>query len=322
MKMPCLRRLLCTASLILALPALSRASAESSPQIEPVKQEKQKSYFFSSLLPIAFQSHPLLAISVITEMTDLGKKLPAATSDRPYYYFIRSMGYQHEGHGVSDAGKVSEENIHRLVQTALATSHYLPADKGHPASIVLFYYWGVHSKFDEADKETGDGGFRDVGHKNLLSRAQLVGGEKFTKEFAKALKDRDNWLTGGRVGADPLYFFSVRTDLNRNLVEQIVDDCYFVVVSAYDAAALVSGERKLLWRTKMSTPAQGVSLVETTPALVASGGPCFGRDMNEPTIVDKRINRKGNVGMGELKVMEMDGKPEEKPAAEAPAGKK
>jgi hypothetical protein len=324
MKLPRLKQLLCATSLILSTSLVFGESTGADTQTKPAKPEKEKSYFLASLLPTAFQTHPLLAISVITEMTDLGKKLPLPTSERPYHYFMKSMGYHHEGHEVSEEGKVSEDNIQKLVQSALARSHYLPTDNDHPATFVLFYFWGVHSKLDEADKETGEGGFKDVGYKNLLSRALLVGGEKFTKKFASALQDRDQWVLAGQVGPDPLYMFSERSDLNRNLVEQVMDNCYYIVVSAYDAAALAKGERKLLWRTKMSTPAQGVSLAETTPALVASGGSYFGQDMSEPTIVDKRINRKGTVGMGDLKVMEMDGKPSEKSDQDTPvpAGKK
>jgi hypothetical protein len=121
---------------------------------------------------------------------------------------------------------------------------------------------------------------------------------------------------------DPVYRFGMSSDLNRNLLEQVIDDCFYVVISAYDGAALAHGDKKLLWRTKISTPAQGVSLAETTPALVASGGPFFGRDTNGPTIVDKRIDRKGKVGLGELKVISMDEKPAETTTKETPSGKK
>ena len=285
---------------------------------KPSSSNKEKSdfYFFSSLLPKALQTHPLVAISVITEKSDEGKKIPSPTLEKPAYYSIMSSGYRHQGDGVSDEGKVSEEILQKFVETALANSHYLPADNAHPATLILFYFWGVHSGFDAGDPESGDGGHPDIGHKNLIQRAQLVGGVKFAHEFAVALDQRDQsrMASGsqGLIGMDPVYLFSIRSDINRSLVDQILDDCYYIVVSAYDAAALVKGERKLIWRTKMSTPAQGVSLVETVPALVASGGTYFGRDMDEPSIIDKRINRKGNVELGELKVITMDEKSAEK----------
>lgn len=323
MKPATLHALFFTATLLLC--PIARSAEPAAKPEAPTPKEKSKSYFFSSLLPTAFQAHPLLAISVITEKTADGKKLPDPTAAKPTYYIARSAGYHHEGHGAKQDREVSETNIQQFVQTALAKSHHLPADKEHPATLALFYFWGVHSKFDSSDAD-GEGGFRDVGNRNFLSRAQLVGGTKFANEFAAAIRDRERSTlpgAGGPIGIDPVYMFSVRTTVNRSLVEQVIDDCYYVVVSAYDAGALAKGERKLLWRTKMSTPAQGVSLAETTPALVASGGPYFGRDMNEPSIVDKRIHRKGTVDSGELKVIEMGEPSAATPPANAPAtGKK
>jgi hypothetical protein len=67
----------------------------------------------------------------------------------------------------------------------------------------------------------------------------------------------------------------------------------------------------------MSTPAQGVSLVETTPALVASGESFFGRDMTAAAIVDKRISRSSKVETGELKVISLDEKPAEQKTPQA-----
>jgi hypothetical protein len=102
----------------------------------------------------------------------------------------------------------------------------------------------------------------------------------------------------------------------------VFDDCYYVVISAFDAFAFAQGEKKLLWRTKMSTPAQGVSLAETASALVASGGPFLGREMLHASIVGKRISRSGTVELGELKVIKLDEKLPEKQNQETPSGKK
>ncbi|MFT3783148.1 MAG: hypothetical protein QM790_14160 [Nibricoccus sp.] len=296
----------------LALPA-SADSAKTAASTNTPAPKKTNSYFFSSLLPRAFQSHPLLALSVITEMTDEGKKLPLPTAEEPMYYFC-DYRYHEEGNAPLEKTKVAMDNLQKLVQNALATNHYLKGDKDHPAALVLFFLWGVHAKLSGPDLETGEEAHEDIGHRNLLSRAALVGGTPFAKDLEQALKDKDRSLAGGPLIFDPVYRFSMKSDLNRNLLEQVLDDCYYVVVSAYDGAAIARGERKLLWRTKISTPAQGVSLLETLPALVASGTPFFGRPMAGPVIVDKRIDRNGSVSTGELKVLEMDGQPTEKPA--------
>lgn len=281
-------------------------AADPSPAATPKPTNKASSTWVFSLLPKAFQKHPLLAISIITEMTDEGRKLKPPTPENPTYYYVFPSGYHEEG-GAAAESKISEENLKKQVQTALAPSGYLPSTKEHPATLVLFLIWGVHSKLPAYDPETGDGGFDDVGHHNLLSRAALVGGAAFAKDLSKALSEQS--MTG-QAGSflDPVYRFTNRDDLTRNLMEQVLDDCYYVVISAYDGAAVAHGERKLLWRTKISTPAQGVSLVETAPALVAGGESFFGRDMTGPAIIDKRISRVGKVETGQLKVIGIDEK--------------
>jgi hypothetical protein len=283
-----------------------------------VDNPKTVSPYAFSLLPKAFQKHPLLAISVITELTDEGKKLPQPTQENPYYYIGSPLGFHQEGQGAFRDVKISNESMMKFVQNALATNHYLPASKEHPASFVLYIFWGAHSKLWEKDPSAGEDGdgVVDINHRNLLSRALLVGGAKFAKELDDALKQQAKYGAQSSTLSDPVYLFSIRDNLTRNLMEQVLDDCYYVVISAYDAAAVVRGERKLLWRTKMATPSQGVSLVETTPALVASGSSFFGRAMTEPAIIGKRINREGKVELGELKF-----KGYEEPTADSPKEK-
>ena len=278
----------------------------------PAQSQTVPPYEFS-FLPKAFQAHPTLAISVITEMTDEGRARQSPTPAKPAYYLIVSAGFHQEGPVVGDE-KGSAPVLEKRVENALATNGYLQSSKEHPATLLLNFFWGVHNKLEKGDVETGDGHFVDIRHRNLISRARLVGGAAFARDFAKALELQDR--SGGAVASsfDPVYLFAIRDDLTHNLVEQALDDCYYVVVSAYDYAAFTRGERRLLWRTKMSTPAQGVSLVETTPALADSGASFFGRDMAGAAIVGKRIARdgSGHVELGPLQFKGYIEKPGEK----------
>ncbi len=284
--------------------ALVAVAANSVPAVAPVPPIKPESAWNFSLLPKAFQKHPRLAISIITEMTDEGRKITPPTPANPAYYRAYSAGYHEEGTGGYESGKkVSEENLEKRMRQALAASGFLPDTPEHQPTLYLVFFWGVHSKLEQKDDETGVI-IPDIGHRNLLSRAQLVGGVAFARELAKAL--RDQAMSGGGLPTvfDPVYRFTDRDDLTRNLMEQVLDDCYYVVVSAYDSVSIAKGEKKLLWRTKMSTPAQGVSMPETTPTLVDSGADFFGRDMASASIVDKRISRErgGRVDLGPLEV--------------------
>lgn len=260
------------------------------------KVENDNSRWVFRVLPKAFQKNPRVDLAVITEMTEAGKKVAPPTAEKPTYYFAQSAGFHEEGHG--DGTPVSTPATHKFmekqVEAALADSHFIHATAEHPATIALFYFWGVHSRLNE--------NVDDVGFRNLLSRAKLVGGDKFARELERAIHSSvvsDGMLFGI---ADPVYQFREQDDLHRELMSEILDDCYFVVVSAYDGAALARGERRLLWRTKMSTSAQGVSLDETLPALVLGGTQFFGRDMGEAQVVAKIIHRTGRVDIGEPKV--------------------
>jgi len=282
--------------------------------------KKSESAWVFSLLPKAFQKHPRLAISIITEMTEDGRKIKPPTPANPTYFHAYSGGFHEEGPGIYEKGTVSEQNLEKHMYQSLATSGYLPDTPEHLPSLYLVFFWGVHSKLEEKDPDTGVD-IPDVGHHNLLARAQLVGGVAFAKELAKALRDQS--LNGGPMSSilDPVYRFTDRDDLTRNLMEQILDDCYYVVISAYASVALARGEKKLLWRTKMSTPAQGVSLVETTPALIDSGADFFGRDMSSASIVDKRISREHG-GRVDIAPLEFKGYVDPVPEKEkAPAAK-
>ena len=78
--------------------------------------------------------------------------------------------------------------------------------------------------------------------------------------------------------------------------------CYFVTVSAFDFAAYSRQHQKvLLWTAKMSVPAEGSSMAQVMPTLIASAAPLFGRE----TVGIKSITTpevEGHVDFGEIKV--------------------
>lgn len=288
----------------------------------PLKPPPLKKTAVFSLLPKAFQSNPELSITVITEATEEGKKLKPPTTVKPAYYQAVPSGYHQEGHGKDQDKTLSVEHLEKQLKKSLVEGGYLECDKDHPPSLVLFFVWGTHNKLSEDDAVTEMGGQEDIGYRNLLSRAALVGGKEFAEELAAAIEEQSNSASGDMM-LNPVYRLMIRSDRNRALMHQIVDDCYYVVVSAYDLAAFARGEKKLLWRTKMTTAAAGVSLAESSSALVAGGGPFFGRWMTEPAIIEKRISRNGKVELGETRTISMDEPvPENLPAKAATERKK
>src|SRR5439155_15390002 len=98
--------------------------------------------------------------------------------------------------------------------------------------------------------------------------------------------------------ANPVEMFRRAALKNEFLLDQTANDVYYVVASAYDYASAATNRRTLLWRTRMTVAAQGVSQEQTLPTLVLSAGPFFGKDMLEAETINKRTMREGTVEVG------------------------
>ena len=103
---------------------------------------------------------------------------------------------------------------------------------------------------------------------------------------------------------NPVYQFKLRNSKNEFLVDQTASDVYYVVASAYDYRSIAAQQRVLLWRTRMTVAAQGVSQVQSLPTLVLSAAAYFGKDMTEAEILSKRPVPEGTVEIGTPTVVE------------------
>jgi hypothetical protein len=255
-----------------------------------------------SLLPRSFQQNPFVDQTVITEMTDEGRRSATPTAAAPVYYATDVGGLHHEGFDGANGLAPSPDAMLACLQRALAVNHYLPATPAHPPALLLVVFWGAHNNPNEGSDEIG-GPFPDVAHRNLLSRAALVGGARFAAELRQALDDHDrNRDQIPAPNLDPLYLFLHRSYKNERLYEQTRANCYFVIASAYDYPAATRRERKLLWRSKMSVDSTGIAMADTLPALVDSAAPFLGRDMSEAATLVRRVQRHGEVKLGPLDV--------------------
>jgi hypothetical protein len=155
----------------------------------------------------------------------------------------------------------------------------------------------------------------------LIARASLIGGLKFAYKLNSVLDDearliqvdRDASRAAALVGnpnpdfqriVSPFHRYLASDPKIEMLVEEAFSSCYFVVASAYDCAALAKGENRLLWRTKMTVNALGISMREALPTLIATSAPYLGRDMKEAEVVSKRVVREGRVEIGTPTVVE------------------
>jgi hypothetical protein len=314
---------------------LSRAGSGSSSAPPPAETKSAKSDgFIFSLLPKSFQKNPRLDFNIVTEMTAAGKKVPVPSPQKPAYYVAESGGMHNEGllGGEGNLRPPAPEQLRRVLEKALAESGYLPAEPAaQPASLAIIYQYGAHgfnppAPLVDAPPDgvaapppdpagTGDVPVPEIViRKTLLDRAALIGGAKFVREVALAMEQVDHKASMQRVFTapeggdfmgstgdmlrDPFEELRGRSAEMERLVDELFSSSFFVVATAYDYAALAKGQRRVLWRTKMTVNSLGVNMVESLPPLIASAAPYFGRETSDPVVVTKRISREGRVEIG------------------------
>lgn len=297
----------------------------------PVKKKEEAQWVFS-LLPKSFQKNPNLELTVITEMTDEGKKLPPVTPDHPAYYVLQSSGYHQLGDSSGEKRVLPEADIERTLTKSLASNGYLGAkEPAQPPTLAIFYTWGTHNMLVEGDPENPALSGEQIA-RNLLDRAALVGGEKFARKMLDLFVQADSMAEASRVPtppdgqpvitqemmdfANPVNLFKLESPKHEFLVDQFADDVYYVVASAYDYKSLAEKRRKLLWRTRMTVASKAVSQEQTLPTLILNAAPYFGREMDEAETFVKKAVPEGKVDIGTPTVVPSE------PAAARPAPKK
>jgi hypothetical protein len=315
-------------AIALALP-LRADNAKSAPinstgnkELKAAQKPKSDKWVFS-FLPVGLQRNPQVEFTIITEMTDEGRKLPEPSFSKPVYYISHSVGQRDVGGSYAGTRPIQYKYLENQLNNALASNGYRQADLEHPATQVIFIAWGMHNRVvfadneadafagddeSEADIDSGIAGTYTVDtddFENLLSRAKTIGGRKFAREFADALVQQRNW--NGKLNADalgPLSDFAGRDETTGSLVYQVFGDCYYLLVTSFDLEALKRNEKKVLWTTKISTASLGIAFESTLPNMIENGAYYFGRDMPEPDIIRKRAQKKATVTIGEATVEE------------------
>lgn len=306
----------------------------------------RSSRFSFSLLPKSLQMRPALDFHVITEVTAEGRKLAPPSAANPVYYIAQPGKFTHLGN--NGFGGDKEPNLERFTQAieaALASGNFLKASPTSPLpAIAVVFNYGTFPRFSmdfhdmKDDQALADMGFADgpmlrsenrdirallpvviankAEREDILKRAAIIGGEKFSLNLAKALNEEAVHRSGSDTlsslgfnsseAASPFHRFMNENENLMMLVEDSFNGCYFVIASAFDYVAMKKGQRVLLWRTKMSVNSSGINMTESLPSLVRAAGPYLGKEMPDAVTLTRRINRGGRVDFGETRVMETD----------------
>jgi hypothetical protein len=333
------------AALLAAGPvAATRTDAADAPEAE------RSGRFRFSLLPKSLQRRPSLDFHVITELTAEGRKLAPPSATNPVYYIAQPGQFTQLGTNILGGETPPDvESLTRAMEAALAGGHSLKASPSTPLpAIAVVFNYGSFARFsmelhdwqeDQALAELSQAGSIPAGtgpmirsedrdteallaivvsnrmeRDEVLQRAGIIGGEKFSRDLAKALNEEvlyraggDNALGFAGIGnASPFHLFANANEQAMMLVEDSFNGCYFVIASAFDYLAMRRGQRVLLWRTKMSVNSSGINMSESLPPLVHIAGPYLGKEMPDAVTLTRRISRDGKVRLGELRVLETD----------------
>lgn len=215
---------------------------------------------------------------VIGDVTPEGKKQPPPTRDAPQYYFPTITDYRELGAVMAGTKSPSKDDVLQAVITALARENYLLVKPGSKPDLALTIWWGsLNPLVDEMEANEGD-----------LAPTQVF----FNKREMLALV--------GAFKADA--FFKFDSD---QLREAATDDRYFILIAAYDFAALEKKEKKLVWSARMSTESTGRSPEETFPLLAASGAAVFGRNTVPAVLDTSKPIKRPEIKIGPTEVIEV-----------------
>lgn len=276
--------------------------------------------WLAAILPRGLQKNPPVAVTVITELSEAGKKRPPVSPAQPVYYATHSNGYKQMGDVSGHEKTIDGAEMASLLQRALATNGYLPAHlPEHPPSLLVVYTWGTHNNLSEGDAENPTVSAEQY-KRNLLDRAALVGGDKFARDLLRMMNEAEDLdlVSGAQLApggqppmpaalvafVNPINLFKLRGPNNEQLLNQTVEDVYYVIASAYDYRSVATDRKVLLWRTRMTVASTGVSQVQTLPTLVLTAAPYLGKEMTGPQILRKRAFRNGEVEIGTPTVVE------------------
>jgi hypothetical protein len=111
--------------------------------------------------------------------------------------------------------------------------------------------------------------------------------------------------------ADGIQRFAGGGDRYKDLIADVEETRYYIVISAYDFQELVKHERKkLLWTTRVSVRAIGNQFDDSIAAMLKSASKYFGQDSGR---LVRGEETKGMVEMGDVKFL---GEAKDPPAGE------
>jgi hypothetical protein len=217
---------------------------------------------------------PAPQVIVVGDVTKLGRQARVPDAANPVYYVPLTPDQSKPDDPKAGGRQPPKDEVLKRLVEALAKRHYLPAGPGHPPELVLSFWWG-----------TADPELENFGTDDALQE------ESFNERAMIAL-----------VGSDKKQ--ELMSWHSKDLRAAAREERHYVIVMAFDYAAAVQKQKKVLWITRMSTPSAHIDLAEVIPVLVTTGGPAYGREAFPKWIDSGKPVREESIKIAPLEVKE------------------
>ncbi len=252
------------------------------------------------------------------------KVQPNGSYVREYYAISNGGAAQGTVRG-AEVDEVTFAQLSGVLAEHLGRKNYFLARNKAQASLLLVIHWGASLPYKDGtyrtDLNAASSALSQVSAtESPADFGEYSEGSAAAAEFERALdqmlysahwRDQQNGQTARILGysrelmdaADIRQHYGGGQSF-RDLLEEIEQPRYYVFVSAYDFPRLVNhGERKLLWRTRVSMRTQDNRFADRLGALIASATPHFGE--HRERLVRKRMPNV-TVEIGEATVVHDD----------------
>jgi hypothetical protein len=199
------------------------------------------------------------------------------SKEAPAYYKGLSLGNK-LGEGLRGDEEPTVKELNAVAATILAKQGYLPAKPGKDEpTLLLVLQWGY------IDPRSGT--------EDLL--------------WFLGYRSENDVAAPSGFGLGPEVY---RRGMRSTAVETILQDAqrpiYGIIISAFEYKSARTLEPVILWQTRIGLPANGKSMLQALPVMIASAGPAIGRPSDKPVLLDSDAARNGSVNLGELKFIE------------------
>ncbi len=241
---------------------------------------------------------------------------------RPEYYALSNGGRIGGTTSDNTIDRVTYPEVAETAARLLAQQNYHYAQSKEQATLLLVLNWGATLSFnnvnytvavqdlskavaEEAQKKMFEG---DPQGGEEMHRVDLYAEELLKLRMANKIRDDINLPNAKVLGyldaindADGIQRWAGGGDNYNDLIAELEEPRYYIVITAYDFPELLkSGKKRLLWQTRVSVRSPGNSFDQSFAPMLKSASAYFGRDSGKLVRAEQE---KAKVELGDLKFL-------------------